>query len=186
MLARLRRSIKTVATLFTRHVEALTRESDLAHERKREYDDLRATFLRIAQLTRIAARDEKIKLTVSRIPRVSSTALLSNAEAILNIVSPHADVLEDYGLPAHVLHDLPRRLVAYRAMQTDQFKARLTHITTNHSVRRALREGDEAIIGLEASLSSMPGGNRKIVAELRAAKRVGSARKRGPRRKLRQ
>ena len=173
MLARLRRSIKTVEMLFTRHLAAITRESDLAQERRREYDDLRTTFLHIAQLTRIAARDGRFDSTTSKIPRVSTIDVLSRADAVLGIVSPHADILEDYGLPAHVLHDMPRRLAAFKTAESDQYSAKITHVFTNDEIRRALREGDDAVVGLEASLRAMPGGNPKIVAELREAKRVG-------------
>ena len=182
MLARLRRSIKTVEMLFTRHLAAITRESDLAHERRQEYDDLRTTFLHIAQLTRIAARDGKIRLTTSKIPRVSTIEVMSHADAVLRIVSPHADVLEDYGLPAYVLQDMPRRLEAFKTAESDQYSARTTHVFTNDDIRRALRDGDDAIVGLEASLRAMPGGNPKIVAELREAKRVGRRRSAGRRR----
>jgi hypothetical protein len=179
MLARLRRSIKTVEMLFTRHLAAITRESDLAHERRREYDGLRTTFLHIAQLTRIAARDGKIDRTTSKIPRVGTIGLLSHADAVLGIVSPHADILEDYGLPAHVLHDMPRRLAAFKTAESDQYSAKTTHVCTNDEIRRVLREGDDAVVGLEASLRAMPGGNPTIVAELREAKRVGRRRSAG-------
>jgi len=183
MLARLRRSIKAVEMLFTRHLIALTSESDLAHDRRKEYADLRRTFLNVAQLTRIAARDGKIDRTTSKIPRISATGLRSHADAILQIVSPRADVLEDYGLPAHVLHDLPRRLAAFDTSRSDQNSARLTHILTNDEIRRALRDGDDAVVGLEASLRAMPGGNPKILAELREAKRVGRRPSAGKRRR---
>jgi len=94
---------------------------------------------------------------------------------VLNILSKDADVLERYGLPAHVLHDLPRRLALLRTVQTDRSLATIDHVVTNSSIQTALRATDDAILSLETSLATTPGVSRRIVAALRAAKRVGRA-----------
>jgi len=182
MLARLRASIKTVAILFDRHQEAINRASDLAQGRRQEYEDVRKTFVRIAQVARIAAKDGKLSHAPDPLPRVSTTQFVDIAQIILKGVVPYADVLEDYGFPAHVLHELPRRLAALDHSNTDRWLATNTHSAANDAIRRVLREGDDAVVALMTNLSQTPGVSPRIVAELREARRVGRPRTVRPRR----
>jgi len=181
MLARLRTSIKRVETRFAQHLDAINRAHDSAQERRRVYREIRTAVLHIARLTRIGVRDGKIPHAVSVLPRVSTMEVSTRASVVLSNVSPYADVLEGYGLPAEVLHDLPLRLDALKTTQTDRWVAMGLHRATNGQIRRALRDGDDAIVALETSLAATHGVSRAIVLELRAARRVGRTPRRRPR-----
>jgi len=56
LLARVSANIRTVDTLFDRHLAAVNRAHARAQERLEEYERLRTTFRHIARITRIAAR----------------------------------------------------------------------------------------------------------------------------------
>jgi hypothetical protein len=179
-LTQLLSSIENVDRHATERRRAIDREKASSKGAEQTCRELRVAIRQLsaigAAIAHDHARDKTIDATV-RVPRKASRrALINDASAIQDRVTPLIDVFADYGLPRQVILGLPSQIATIERSNLDRDMARISHLIGVKEIERDLAQGDRAIVVLEAILSATRGNTSKAVTDFRRARRVGRTR----------
>ena len=137
---------------------------------RREIRDMLKAVVRVSVF--VAAREPAAHIV--RVPEVKSDQeLMSDAQAILNIVTPFAELYEEEGLPKNVLVDLPAKMALLDLSRKRQTTARGDYTVATVRIRQRLNQTDAAIGVLESILVTSPNADSRLLTMLRLSKRVG-------------
>ena len=127
----------------------------------------------IVTLSRFVVLDQGTAM-VMRVPAdASDEQLVMDAGVIADAVEAHADGFTKAGLPAGDAADLRAQIAALKAAKTAASNARKAFTVAAKGIRKALKSGDDAIVGVDAILTRTPTADPDVLDKLRLAKVVG-------------